>query len=292
MILFPLVYWCTFLLGPVSNMRYMLPIYFCTLYLWLVYFHLVTHTKNEVKIHMSKYTIITVCYNSSKTIERTLKSVLNQTYSDYEYIIIDGSSTDDTLSIIEDYKPLFGSKLRVISEPDNGIYDAMNKGIRLASGDLIGIVNSDDYLELDALQNIVDAYDGYQYEIIYGMIRTIRDDKEVQVYIKNHENIDEDMIAHPACFITKKIYDDFGLYSLKYKYSADYEFMLRMKRNDQVKFVEIYKVISNFNIDGASSSIDSYIDTMRLKHEYGLIDDKIYYLLVFKSKLHKLLSGR
>lgn len=241
---------------------------------------------------MSKYTIITVCYNSSKTIERTLKSVLNQTYSDYEYIIIDGSSTDDTLSIIEDYKPLFGSKLRVISEPDNGIYDAMNKGIRLASGDLIGIVNSDDYLELDALQNIVDAYDGYQYEIIYGMIRTIRDDKEVQVYIKNHENIDEDMIAHPACFITKKIYDDFGLYSLKYKYSADYEFMLRMKRNDQVKFVEIYKVISNFNIDGASSSIDSYIDTMRLKHEYGLLDDKIYYLLVFKSKLHKLLSGR
>ena len=241
---------------------------------------------------MTKVTIITVCYNSSKTIERTLKSVLNQTYSDYEYIIIDGSSTDDTLSIIEDYKPLFGSKLRVISEPDNGIYDAMNKGIRLASGDLIGIVNSDDYLELDALQNIVDAYDGYQYEIIYGMIRTIRDDKEVQVYIKSHENIDEDMIAHPACFITKKIYDDFGLYSLKYKYSADYEFMLRMKRNDQVKFVEIYKVISNFNIDGASSSIDSYIDTMRLKHEYGLIYDKIYYLLVFKSKLHKLLSGR
>ena len=241
---------------------------------------------------MTKVTIITVCYNSSKTIERTLKSVLNQTYSDYEYIIIDGFFTDDTLSIIEDYKPLFGSKLRVISEPDNGIYDAMNKGIRLASGDLIGIVNSDDYLELDALQNIVDAYDGYQYEIIYGMIRTIRDDKEVQVYIKSHENIDEDMIAHPACFITKKIYDDFGLYSLKYKYSADYEFMLRMKRNDQVKFVEIYKVISNFNIDGASSSIDSYIDTMRLKHEYGLIYDKIYYLLVFKSKLHKLLSGR
>lgn len=93
-------------------------------------------------------------------------------------------------------------------------------------------------------------------------------------------------------FYYKKIYDDFGLYSLKYKYSADYEFMLRMKRNDQVKFVEIYKVISNFNIDGASSSIDSYIDTMRLKHEYGLIYDKIYYLLVFKSKLHKLLSGR
>lgn len=241
---------------------------------------------------MTKVTIITVCYNSSKTIERTLKSVLNQTYSDYEYIIIDGSSTDDTLSIIEDYKPLFGSKLRVISEPDNGIYDAMNKGIRLAAGDLIGIVNSDDYLELDALQNIVDAYDGYQYEIIYGMIRTIRDDKEVQVYIKSHENIDEDMIAHPACFITKKIYDDFGLYSLKYKYSADYEFMLRMKRNDQVKFVEIYKVISNFNIDGASSSINSYIDTMRLKHEYGLLDAKKYYLLVFKSKLHKLLSGR
>ena len=235
---------------------------------------------------MTKVTIITVCYNSSKTIERTLKSVLNQTYSDYEYIIIDGSSTDDTLSIIEDYKPLFGSKLRVISEPDNGIYDAMNKGIRLASGDLIGIVNSDDYLELDALQNIVDAYDGYQYEIIYGMIRTIRDDKEVQVYIKNHENIDEDMIAHPACFITKKIYDDFGLYSLKYKYSADYEFMLRMKRNNEIRFIEIYKIISNFSIDGASSSIASYIETLRLKKEYRLIDNATYRFLLFKSKIH------
>ena len=82
------------------------------------------------------------------------------------------------------------------------------------------------------------------------------------------------------------------MYSLKYKYSADYEFMLRMKRNDQVKFVEIYKIISNFSIDGASSSIDSYIDTMRLKYEYGLLDAEKYYLLVFKSKLHKLLSGR
>lgn len=121
------------------------------------------------------------------------------------------------------------------------------------------------------------------------MIRTVSEGKEVQVYIKNHENLDNDMIAHPACFVTKRIYDDFGVYSLKYKYSADYEFMLRMKHNDKIKFVEIYDIISNFNIDGASSSIDGYIDTLTLRHEYGLLSNRNYYISLIKSKLHRFL---
>lgn len=92
------------------------------------------------------FSIITVCFNSEKIIERTIKSVLEQSYQDYEYILVDGASSDRTLEIIHQYEPLFQGKMKLISEPDKGIYDAMNKGIRVASGELIGIVNSDDYV--------------------------------------------------------------------------------------------------------------------------------------------------
>lgn len=241
--------------------------------------------KGAIGMLQQKFSIITVCYNSEKTIERTIKSVLNQTIDDYEYIIVDGGSTDNTISLIDNYRMIFGKKLRVISEPDDGIYDAMNKGIRMSSGELVGIVNSDDYLEPDALKKISNVYDGYDYEIIYGMLRTISNGKEIQVYIKNHENIDADMIAHPSCFVTKKIYDSFGLYNLKYKYSADYEFMLRMIRNDKVKFVKLYEIISNFNLDGSSASVEAYMETMKLRHEYGFIDDKLYNRIMIKSKI-------
>ena len=175
------------------------------------------------------FSIITVCLNSEKTIERTIKSVLEQSCRDYEYILVDGASSDRTMEIIHQYEPLFQGRMKVISEPDKGIYDAMNKGIRAASGELIGIVNSDDYYEKDALEMIAQVYQGYDYTIIYGMLRTILDGKEVAVYLKNHEFLKKDMIAHPACFVTKKTYDRFGGYSLQYPYSADYEFMLRVK---------------------------------------------------------------
>lgn len=230
-----------------------------------------------------KISIITPCYNSEKTIRKTIESVLNQTYQNYEYIIIDGKSTDKTLKIIDEYRDKFGDKLTVISEPDKGIYDAMNKGIKRATGHLVGIVNSDDYYELEALNNIVNSYNGEQYLIIYGFIRTILDGKEKMVYLKNYEFLEQNMITHPSCFITKKLYDDFGLYSLKYKYSSDYEFMLRIKKNKEVIFKEIYEIISNFSIDGASSSAKAYMDTINLKHEYGLLNGYKYYFLKIKT---------
>lgn len=232
-----------------------------------------------------KFSIITVCFNSEKTIERTIVSVLSQSYKNFEYIIVDGASTDGTLNIIKSYTKKYPDKIKLISEKDNGIYDAMNKGIRAASGDLIGIVNSDDYYEIDALENISRAYDGKKYEIVYGMLRTIKDGKEVSVYIKNHQWLEEDMITHPTCFVTKGIYDDFGVYSLKYQYSADYEFMLRVSKIPQVVFRTVYKIISNFSLDGASSSIKGYIDTLKLKYRYNLISKKRYYFEIAKSKI-------
>lgn len=229
------------------------------------------------------FSIITVCFNSEKTIERTMKSVLNQSYMDYEYILVDGASTDRTLEIIHRYESLFQGRLKLISEPDQGIYDAMNKGIRASRGELIGIVNSDDYYEPDALDKIAKAYQGYDYTIIYGLVRSVLDGKEVMVFSKNHEFLEKDMITHPSCFVTRKLYERFGTYSLKYPYSADYEFMLRIKKEKEVRFVEIYDIITNFSVGGVSNSVKGYRDTLKLLHEYHLIPDKRYYFQMAKS---------
>ena len=235
-----------------------------------------------------KFSIITVCYNSAKTIERTIISVLTQTYQNFEYIFVDGASTDGTTDIIRKYEKKYPDKIKMISEADRGIYDAMNKGIELSKGDLIGIVNSDDYYEKNALQDVEQAYDGGKYEIIYGMLRTIKEGKEFSVYIKNHQWINKDMITHPTCFITRHVYEDYGTYSLKYPFSADYEFMLRMSRNPQIIFKPIYKIISNFNLDGASNSINGYMDTLKLKRDYGLIHETAFWGNLLKCKLRVL----
>ena len=115
-----------------------------------------------------KVSIITVCFNSEKTIRRTIESVLYQTYPNIEYIIVDGKSTDGTVDIVKEYLPAFQKRLRYVSERDKGIYDAMNKGIRLSAGDVIGIINSDDFYEPDAVENIVKYADRGSCQVLYG----------------------------------------------------------------------------------------------------------------------------
>lgn len=127
--------------------------------------------------NMIKVSIITVVYNGVKNIEQTIKSVLHQTYSNIEYIVIDGGSTDGSLDIIKKYSD---SISYWVSEADKGIYDAMNKGISKATGDLIGIINSDDWYEPDAIMNMVTAYE--ENTVLYGIIRTICNENEVSLY--------------------------------------------------------------------------------------------------------------
>ena len=223
--------------------------------------------------------IITVCYNSEKTIERTILSVLNQTYKNIEYIIVDGRSKDHTLDIVKKYKTNFGNRLKIISEKDNGIYDAMNKGIRNASGQLVGIINSDDYYENTAVEHMVSAMRDAPYQILYGLLRKTRDGIENQVVMTKHENLTNVMIPHPTCFITKKLYVDLGMYNTDYKSCADYDFMLTMKDYPEVHFIPVYQVIATFE------------EGKGMKKKRKLINNKQYLVgnvkIVLKSLIRK-----
>ncbi len=234
--------------------------------------------------------IITVCYNSEKTIERTIKSVLEQTYKSIEYIIIDGASTDRTSNIIHQYEEAFGDRLILVCEPDNGIYDAMNKGIKKASGEVIGIINSDDWYEPDAVEQVVDEYlnqDQKDFMVIYGRTGMIKDGELFKISKSSHDDLEEKMISHPSCFITKKTYDTFGIYDVSYPSVADYDLMLRYKRTGKVNFIPIDAHIANFTLGGMSSTNKAYIDLLRLKMNYKKISRFRGNWEIFKANLAK-----
>ena len=191
---------------------------------------------------MGKISVITVCFNSKNTIINTFESILNQTIDvEFEYIIIDGGSTDGTLGIINNYRTKFndrGIKTIVISEADKGIYDAMNKGINFATGDFIGLLNSDDFYELGTLETIKLAADlNPGVDIFYGLLRVLMSDgEELQIYRYNYENYlakigsgCESGAQHPTCFVKKSLYERIGNFDMQFRTAADYDFLLRAK---------------------------------------------------------------
>lgn len=223
-------------------------------------------------------TVVTVCYNSEATIERTIESVLNQTYANIEYIIVDGLSDDKTMNIVQKYQKQFGKRLLVVSETDSGIYDAMNKGIARASGNIIGILNSDDYYEKDAVEKIVNAWDGEGMQIIYGFMRTWKAGKEYSVSMLSHQFLHEQMIWHPACFVTKDVYEIIGMFDTQYKSVADYDFMLRAYDSKKIRFTPVYSVIANFSDGGMSESGKGYLEGLKYRRDRGLLSNFTYYM--------------
>jgi glycosyltransferase involved in cell wall biosynthesis len=200
---------------------------------------------------MPLITIITVVYNGEKTLERTIKSVINQTYPNIEYIIIDGASTDGTVDIIKKHENHIDYWC---SEPDKGIYDAMNKGIEKSSGELIGIINSDDWYEPDAINAIADRYiEKKEIGIYHGQMKRINAGKGLLLKDKNPRLLVRGMIIHhPACFVHRLVYEKIGYFNTNYKIAADYDFLLRAYLNS-IPFVFLTVILANMSFGGFSS---------------------------------------
>lgn len=238
------------------------------------------------------FSIITPSFNSEKTIGRTIESILNQTMLDYEYIIVDGASTDKTVEIIRSYEEKFDGRLKLISEPDKGIYDAMNKGIDLAEGRIIGIVNSDDYYENNCLQLISKSFvSSCPYQVLYGMTRIVDfNNNELSIEFKNHINLLKGMmIPHPSCFITRALYKDIGKYNTNFKSASDYDFLLSIAKHKNVKFCPIYNVLSNFALGGISQSYIAAQESNYIRYKHGFISFKWYCLVFIKNLIKRYL---
>ncbi|HZF62996.1 MAG TPA: glycosyltransferase family 2 protein [Chitinophagaceae bacterium] len=179
-----------------------------------------------------KISIITVTYNSSATIADTLKSVRSQTYPNIEHIVVDGYSTDNTLAIVKSFPHVS----KCISEKDAGIYDAMNKGLKLATGDIIGILNSDDmYADEDVLMKVAEEFSSGDVDTLYGDLHYVHPhntDKVVRVWKSGNFAKSSFhygwMPPHPTFFVRKEVYDTVGLFNISLKTAADYELMLRI----------------------------------------------------------------
>ena len=206
-----------------------------------------------------KLSIITITYNAEKVIENTLLSVLNQTVPVYEYIIVDGKSEDKTNEIVESYRHLFEAKkilFRHISEKDKGISDAFNKGIKIAEGDLIGLINADDELLPDANEILQNNYDE-ESGVFYGNclwvdgINGIKYERRASYDISNIRY--EMVMIHPSTFIKKSIYEEFGGYDISYKYCMDEELLTRLYENN-VDFKYLNKQLTVFRAGGVSDT--------------------------------------
>lgn len=235
--------------------------------------------------------IVTVCFNSSKTIRQTIESVLNQTYTNIEYILVDGKSTDNTIAIIEEYAPQFAAKgivYRWISEPDNGIYDAMNKGITLTIGEWIGIINSDDWYELDACENI--ANNTENYDVVYGLQRYWQEQQVEKILQIHHSKWLELTMAHSAIFIKKGLYTTYGIFDTNYRLAADFKLCVNLSKQPNIKFKLIEKIVTNFRLGGASANNvykDSALETIKIQYKYNLFGSLKYYGKLIKIKLRK-----
>ena len=208
-----------------------------------------------------KISIITVCYNSASTIRDTLESVLNQTYSDIDYIVVDGNSEDETLSIIKDYEPRFKGRMRWISEPDNGLYDAMNKGILISSGDLIAILNSDDvYHDNEVIKDVVHQLQQSGKDTLYGNVEFVKSDN-IDVVVRKW--ISSPFYSgyfkkgwhppHTSFFVKRMIYNQYGIFDTCFEVSADFELMLRLLEKNNVSSVYFNRFIVKMRMSGEST---------------------------------------
>lgn len=249
-----------------------------------------------------KVSIITVCFNSKDTIEEAIKSVLSQSYKNIEYIIVDGGSTDGTLEVIKKYDKYIS---KWISEPDEGVYDGMNKGIKLATGDIMGFLNSDDfYADNGAIESVVNTIKEKDVDCLWGDL----------VYV-NRENTNKIMRywkskpyekglfqkgwhpAHPTFFVKKWVYEKYGGFNLDFRIAADYEIMLRFLEKYKIKSYYIPKILVKMRTGGKSNKnlkniIKANIECYKAWKVNGLSINPLVFLIKPASKIFQFFQKR
>jgi glycosyltransferase involved in cell wall biosynthesis len=203
-----------------------------------------------------KVSIITVCYNSAKTIKDTIESVKNQTYSDIEYIVVDGCSTDDTLKVLQAYSDSINV---LVSEKDQGLYDAMNKGLALATGDLVGILNSDDILAdsgtIERIVRAAESVDGVYGDVgFYDFTLTKKTRHYSSKGFHKAKFSRGFMPAHPSCYFKRSLLNRVGPYSLDYKIAADFDFLVRAFAIPNSSFCYLPEEVVKMREGGVSTS--------------------------------------
>ena len=209
-----------------------------------------------------KVSLITVTFNSAVTLPATIQSVLLQSYTDIEYIIIDGASEDNTVSVIKEYEPCFNGRMHWISERDKGLYDAMNKGIRMSTGDIVGIINSDDfYHHREVIARVVETFQDKSVQAVYGDVRFVNStdlNKTVRYYSSKNFSLKRFrygfMPAHPTFFTYRKYFEDFGYYKIDYKIAADFELLVRFMYIHRLKCKYILLDFMKMRMGGTSTA--------------------------------------
>ena len=208
-----------------------------------------------------KVSIITVAFNSAATIAHCMQSVLDQSYSNIEYIVVDGLSKDNTLNIVREFEPLFAGKMRWISENDNGIYDAMNKGLHMATGDVVGILNSDDFFTAnDVIEKVTQAFTDDKIDAVYGDVHFVRE-TNLSRCVRYYSSAGFRpwwlrfgiMPAHPSFYARKEVFQKAGLYKTDYKIGGDFEMMVRLFKRFDIKTKYLPMVFVTMRMGGAST---------------------------------------
>jgi len=235
-----------------------------------------------------KVSIITVCYNSAKTIEDTIQSVINQTYPNIEYIIVDGLSNDNTLEVVEKYTTQIS---KIVSENDNGLYDAINKGIELATGDIIAILNSDDFyvdnkVIVDVVSKMIEEESDTLYADLY-YVDAIDTNKVVRNWVSGKYAdglfFKGWMPPHPTFFVKKEVYNKYGKFNLELKSAADYELMLRFIHKNKCSVSYLPRTVVRMRIGGVSNV--SLLNRLKANRE----DKKAWEINGLKPKPYTLL---
>ncbi len=235
---------------------------------------------------MNKYSIITTVFNGEKTIAKTIESVIAQSYTEYEYIIVDAQSTDNTLKVIEKYRKYI---TKIISEPDKSIYEGMNKGIKNSNGDIIGIINSGDIYSKDALHTINNYFINKNYDFMFGTVF-----KKKILYKYEPKKIWWSFNFYPAhsggFFVKKSMHDQYGLYDTRYRCSADYDFFYKLivKNKRRGGITKKNELISTFDLGGYSSKM-SLFEHMLEETNIRINNDqnRLIVLIIFILKFFK-----